>query len=196
LGRYDPLRRHLQNIPVGTDRLTLTFNDIKGIIGADLPASAYRYRAWWANDKTHIHARAWMEAGWKVESVDFDRKTVVFKAILPVPSMMKDYDIKEREKLIKIETMEMEEVINIPPITLKWSGWVEWDEIKKDTRMGGIKIPNMKPGVYEAKYVDCEERLTIGRASDLRMRIRQGLVKGKTPHSAGERIRAEKILLR
>ena len=53
-----------------------------------------------AYDKTHVHARAWMEAGWEVESVDFERKTVVFKAIL-------------------IEMMEMEEVINIPPITLK-----------------------------------------------------------------------------
>jgi hypothetical protein len=36
-----------------------------------------------------------------------------------------------------------------------------------------------------------EERLTIGKASDLRMRIRQGLVKGKTPHSAGGGIRTE-----
>jgi len=152
--------------------LELTFNDIEGIIGADLPASAHRHRAWWANDKTHVHARAWMEAGWEVESVDFERKTVVFKAIL-------------------IEMMEMEEVINIPPITLKWSGWVDWDEIKKDARRGGIKIPNKKPGIYEVKYRDSEERLTIGKASDLRMRIRQGLVKGKTPHSAGERIRAE-----
>lgn len=44
-------------------------------------------------------------------------------------------------------------------------------------------------GVYEVKYIDSEERLTIGRASDLRMRIKQGLVKGKVPHSAGEKIR-------
>jgi hypothetical protein len=64
LGRYDLLRRYLQKVPVGTDRLELTFNDIEGIIGAGLPASAYRYRAWWANDKTHVHARAWMDAGW------------------------------------------------------------------------------------------------------------------------------------
>ena len=83
-----------------------------------------------------------------------------------------------------------EEDINIPLITLKWSDWIRWDEIKKDARKGGIKIPNRKPGVYEAKYEDSEERLTIGKASDLRMRIRQGLVKGKTPHSAGEKIRA------
>jgi hypothetical protein len=32
--------------------------------------------AWWANEKegNHINARAWANAGWKVESVDFNRK--------------------------------------------------------------------------------------------------------------------------
>jgi hypothetical protein len=45
MGKYDLLRRHLQNVPVGTYRLELTFNDIKGILGADVPASAYRHRA-------------------------------------------------------------------------------------------------------------------------------------------------------
>jgi len=55
---------------------------------------------------------------------------------------------------------------------------------------GGVIVPNRKAGVYEAKYVDDEQRLTIGKASDLRMRVKQGLVKGKTLHSAGKRIRA------
>lgn len=45
-----------------------------------------------------------------------------------------------------------------------------------------------------------EERLTIGKASDLRMRIRQDLVKGKTQHSSGKKIRANedisKIVIR
>lgn len=82
------------------------------------------------------------------------------------------------------------EFIEIPPIPLEWSDWFPWNSLKVDARNGGVKIPNRKPGVYEVKYRDAEERLAIGKASDLRMRIRQGLVKGKTPHSAGERIRA------
>jgi len=81
------------------------------------------------------------------------------------------------------------ETIKIPPISLKWSDWIFWDDLKVDARKVGIKVPNKKPGVYEVKYSDIEERLTIGKASDLRMRIKQGLVKGKTPHSAGEKIR-------
>ena len=96
--------------------------------------------------------------------------------------------------------MGEKEIIKIPEITLEWSEWCPWDDIKKDTRSGGIEIPNKTPGVYEVKYKDKDERLTIGKASDLRMRIRQGLVKGKTPHSAGKRIRQNedtaKIIIR
>ncbi len=86
--------------------------------------------------------------------------------------------------------MEKEE-ISIPAIVLEWSDWFAWDDFKVDARNGnGVKVPNGSPGVYEAKCKDSEERLTIGKASDLRMRLKQGLVKGKTPHSAGEKIRA------
>jgi hypothetical protein len=81
------------------------------------------------------------------------------------------------------------EIIEIPRIELRWSEWYGWEELKEDARSGGIKIPNGVPGVYEVKYADSEERLTIGKASDLRMRIRQGLIKGKTKHSSGKKIR-------
>ena len=80
-------------------------------------------------------------------------------------------------------------IIEIPKITLKWSKWYKWEEIKKDARKDGIRIPNKKSGVYEARYEEEEKRLTIGKASDLRYRVRQGLVKGKARHSAGKKIR-------
>jgi hypothetical protein len=82
------------------------------------------------------------------------------------------------------------EIILIPRIELKWSDWIFWDDLKIDARYGGgIIVPNGKSGVYEVKYSDSEVLLTIGRASDLRMRIKQGLVKGKSAHSAGNKIR-------
>jgi len=84
-----------------------------------------------------------------------------------------------------------EEKIKIPPIVLKWSDWVSWDALTVDVRRGGgVRVPNHQPGVYEVRYGDSEKRLTIGKASDLRMRIKQGLVKGKAKHSSGSRIRA------
>jgi hypothetical protein len=81
------------------------------------------------------------------------------------------------------------EILEIPRIELRWSEWYRWEDLKEDARSGGIKIPNGSPGVYEVKFVDSEQRLTIGKASDLRMRIRQGLIKGKTKHSSGKKIR-------
>jgi len=84
--------------------------------------------------------------------------------------------------------MEKEE-IKISSIALEWSEWVPWEVFKIDLRSGrGVKVPE-STGVYEAKYRESEERLTIGRTSNLRMRVKVGLVKGNIPHSAGERIR-------
>ncbi|MGA2573244.1 MAG: hypothetical protein ABSF36_03410 [Candidatus Methanomethylicaceae archaeon] len=81
------------------------------------------------------------------------------------------------------------EIIEIPKITLDWTDWAKWDDLKVDLRFNfGISVPN-ESGVYEAKLLEEEERLTIGKASNLRMRVKQGLAKGKLPHSAGEKIR-------
>jgi hypothetical protein len=82
------------------------------------------------------------------------------------------------------------DTIIIPPIKLEWSEWIPWENIKKDGRKeDGISIPNKKSGVYEAKLIDKEERLTIGSTDDLRYRIRQCLVKGISQHSSGDEIR-------
>jgi len=82
------------------------------------------------------------------------------------------------------------QTIRVPEITLEWSDWYSWADLLVDGRSGGITIPNRKPGVYEARLTSANERLTIGKASNLRMRIRQALIKGKVPHSSGKDIRA------
>ena len=81
--------------------------------------------------------------------------------------------------------------IEIPPIILDWSDWHAWSKFELDARSDpeGITPPELA-GVYEAKFIETDERLTIGKASNLRMRVKQGLVKGKVPHSSGDDIRA------
>jgi len=83
-------------------------------------------------------------------------------------------------------------VIEIPGIGLRWSRWYGWHDLELDSRArnSGVRVPN-KSGVYEARCEDEHERLAIGKASDLRMRVKQGLVRGKVPHSTGERVRAD-----
>ena len=46
--------------------IRLTISDIEGAIKDKLPASALRHKAWRGNDKTHVQARAWMNAGYRV----------------------------------------------------------------------------------------------------------------------------------
>lgn len=80
-------------------------------------------------------------------------------------------------------------------MTLRWSPWVSWHALAEDARGdNGIRVPNYQPGVYEVKRRDEERRLTIGKASDLRRRIKQGLVKGQTKHSSGTKIRRHEDL--
>ena len=73
---------------------------------------------------------------------------------------------------------------------LEWSEWCSWNDLKLDARseIGAVSVPE-KPGVYEARLENHEERLTIGQTDNLRRRVKQGLVKGTLDHSSGERIR-------
>jgi hypothetical protein len=83
-------------------------------------------------------------------------------------------------------------ILEIGTIILNWGSWVPWLGILVDNRGGaGVHIPNEKPGVYEVKRADHSrgERLYIGETGNLRFRIRQGLVKGKAGHPAGDQIR-------
>lgn len=69
---------------------------------------------------------------------------------------------------------------------------MSWTEVSADNRGGaGVSIPSKVAGVYEVRSADNDgdERTSIGKAGDLRLRVRQGLVKGKLPHSGGKRIR-------
>jgi hypothetical protein len=75
-GKYAPLDHYLRDLPANQKEVALSFEQIEGIINAKLPPSAYEYPQWWENERegNHVNARAWASAGWKVESVDFNRK--------------------------------------------------------------------------------------------------------------------------
>ena len=76
--KYDPLYDYLVNSPETV--VSLRFSEIEFILGFTLPASARRYRAWWANERegTHSHARSWLEASYGTQGVDLNAQTVRF----------------------------------------------------------------------------------------------------------------------
>lgn len=81
MGKYDPLREHLE-AAAGHTRVLLNFNEITALVGS-LPASAWQHPAWWANegDGNHTQAHAWRDAGWRVVEVDQREEWVEFERV-------------------------------------------------------------------------------------------------------------------
>ncbi len=64
------------------NEVTLSFDEVEGILKRPLPDLALELRAWWANDRVgHIHSILWLDAGWRVESVSLSDKRVRFSRI-------------------------------------------------------------------------------------------------------------------
>ena len=73
-----------------TQEWRASFREIESIIGFDLPRSARRHRAWWANEG-HSHALAWSAAGWETAEVDMGSETLLLRRrkrsdVVPNPS--------------------------------------------------------------------------------------------------------------
>ena len=80
-GKYTPLQNYLKNRGPNQREITLTFEQIERIINDTLPDSAKHHRAWWGNEQegSHVNAHAWMNAGWKVDTVDLTREFAIFR---------------------------------------------------------------------------------------------------------------------
>lgn len=79
MSKYDPLQKYLQRLDVV--RKTLSFKEIEAILEEPLPESARKYEPWWANDRTHTQARAWLEIDWHTEAVKLHKEEVTFYKI-------------------------------------------------------------------------------------------------------------------
>lgn len=79
LRKYRPLQAHLERRHGRPEMLT--FEDIEGIIGKELPLSATKHRSFWSNDNRAegAAAHAWSRAGYRVAYLDRDQKVVRFE---------------------------------------------------------------------------------------------------------------------
>lgn len=79
MGMYDPLFRHLCTI--GDDSVEMTFDEIEQLVGPLLAAAGTK-RERWTNDHAQrpAQARAWLDAGRQVDSVDRASRRVRFGA--------------------------------------------------------------------------------------------------------------------
>jgi hypothetical protein len=83
--KYGGLANHLKFRGAFTGLVKLSFARIDGLIGSNLPMSAYRDEAWWSNSPPAAHAKAWLDAGWEVQEVNLKEGYVVFKKVREVP---------------------------------------------------------------------------------------------------------------
>jgi hypothetical protein len=78
MSKYEPLAAFLK--AKGAGEVRLSFREIEKILGAKLPPSAYQHRPWWANEaRGHVHAKAWLDAGYETTEVDMGAKKLIFK---------------------------------------------------------------------------------------------------------------------
>ena len=75
--KYRKLYAHL--LSLSSPEWKASFADIEVIIGDNLPASAWNYQDWWANDVAHSQGAAWLAAGWETARVDMDAETLLFR---------------------------------------------------------------------------------------------------------------------
>lgn len=78
--RYAGLRERL--LADGRDEVVLDFDEFGVFLLGGLPRSASRDRSWWANsdgDPAHAHVHAWLDAGYCIDFVDLDDRTVRFR---------------------------------------------------------------------------------------------------------------------
>jgi hypothetical protein len=58
----------------------VSFRDLEGALGFELPNSARKQRTWWSNnDDNNVMTRVWKNAGFLTEHVDMTKERVVFR---------------------------------------------------------------------------------------------------------------------
>lgn len=83
MSKYEPLAEHLNK--ERDDKWIASFAEVEAVLGFPLPASARRYREWWANQRGggHSQTKGWQDAGWQVWQVDLEEERVTFRRRLP-----------------------------------------------------------------------------------------------------------------
>jgi len=79
--KYEALTSYLKFRAAFTDKVKLSFAQIDGIIGDNLPMSAYRSENWWENSSEKENAKAWFEAGWRTSEVNLKDGYVIFQKV-------------------------------------------------------------------------------------------------------------------
>jgi len=83
MSKYDPLSARLADHAGPEWRAS--FAELEEVLGFPLPKGARAGKAWWKNDGTGPHAKAWTEGGWQAGDVDHVQGVVTFRKVAAPP---------------------------------------------------------------------------------------------------------------
>ena len=79
MSEYEALKNYLESLPYYQREAAFSFAELEKVLGRELPPSARKYRPWWGNEysiESHSQAQAWIQAGWKVDTVNLKEEWV------------------------------------------------------------------------------------------------------------------------
>ncbi len=79
--KYSPLRDYLWRRGKITTEVSLSFLEIEEIINGNLPLNALHNEQWWSNTDSTTQGYSWTNAGWRVQNVDLNKKTVTYRKL-------------------------------------------------------------------------------------------------------------------
>ena len=80
--KYAPLESHLRDSE--RPHLPMTFGEIERVIGTRLPPAALKHRAMWSNNPGNwVMTKAWLAAGYETQTVDMEKRKLVFRRVVP-----------------------------------------------------------------------------------------------------------------
>lgn len=80
MSKYSPLSARLARH--AEPQWRASFAELEDVLGFPLPKGARSGKAWWKNDATAPHARAWIDGGWETGEVDHAGGVVTFRKVL------------------------------------------------------------------------------------------------------------------
>lgn len=76
--KYLPLAHLLLSRGPEAGSVELSFREIETALAEALPKSARTLPVWWANDRSHVQANAWLAIGWQAAAPNLQRETITF----------------------------------------------------------------------------------------------------------------------
>ncbi len=78
MSKYTRLGEYLK--AQAAEQVPMTFAEIERVTGVKLPPSAAKHRPWWSNNPDNsVLTKVWIEAGFKSEQVDMEKRKLVFR---------------------------------------------------------------------------------------------------------------------